>query len=490
MANVVIKPEPVHVLSSNVVGVYPFDAFGAGNGGAKLVNNSSFVFHSEEYTFENADFNPSVLSGDHSIVINQTLGTEDTGDFKALVSCWDNSGNQRGFFIRITTTGQVEYFSSQLGTGPNLRVVTVNSLPNNWQQIGVSVDVSAPNAGAAVTITFNGVAQSTNQPIDTGPGTYGVFSGAKELTIGAIYSSGVLDNMYRGFINQMVITSSAITTFKMLDMYNGGDIKRYYDELDNVVSTFEPVSSTYSSGYSVPDLAGGTGWSQQGAAPSLREGSLSTYLNPYGNSFKSDGTTLSASDWFVYDDQVGAAITLTGTSCTVDIDQTGTFDPDRNSCEALTKGSFDISSQDLWVRFYNYDWNASIDIMSHGAFGFIDDRNDLTNSTITHRVIAPNLANLGNYRCVGAELGIQVGRDETTTVAKGVDVFIRISGSTISYFYNNGGILTSLASDQTTDMGDWVRIKFHARDYNVYSAPQQYGVDAVKIYRTTPTDLS
>jgi len=449
-----------------------------------VTHNASFVWHSEEYAMESSGFSASTINDNYSIIITSNISDYSTGTDKTLLSMWDNSGKQRGFILRVTDSGNIDFLSSSAGNGLDLRVTTTGTINNRWEQIGVSVDVSAANAAAAVTITLDGVVMATSTITDTGAGNYTIYASAKTLTMGGFYASGVLSRFPVGVINQCAVFNRAIPTSEMLSIWNNGE-PLAYENINSCVISTDFDNATFSTDYTIPDPISGNDWTQTGTTAAQRTSNKNNFCNPYGNSYVLGEYPMDGSNFYQYDDQPSASFAFNTTDLTFTLTHSAGTDPDRNSCEVLSKGSYNIDGEVLWVRFNAYDWNASSLPMSHGGFSLIADKNDLTFALITHRVL--NAPSLGNYRLVVADNGIQ--SDNEPGIAKGKDVFIEIDGTDVSFYYNNSGTLTQMWTTQSLDMGQSVRIKAHARDYNAYADPDTYETTGIKVYRTTPTDL-
>lgn len=428
---------------------------------SSITHNASFVWHSEEYAMESTTFDLNNLTGNKTFEFWTILGDESTGTFKTILSAWNNASGERSFILRVTTANEVEYLQSSTGNGLDVRVATTTTLPNVWTKVTVEINTTAGTATDVVTIKFDDVAQATTAVTDTG--NYSMFAGSRNLTLGGAYSGGVLSTYWRGVINQS-------------NIYNGSSEKIFEADFDN---------ATFSTSYTIPDAVNGNNLTQIGTAAAQRTSIKNDSLSPSGISYGVTNYVLDGSGFYQYDDQPSASFAFNTTDLTFTLSHTTGTDPDRNSCEVLSKGSYNIDGEVLWVRFNAYDWNASSLPMSHGGFSLIADKNDLTFAVISHRVL--NAGALGEYRVVLADNGIQT--DNEPGIAKGKDVFIKIDGTDVSFYYNNSGVLTQMWTTQTLDMGQSVRIKAHARDYNAYADPDTYETTGIKVYRTTPTDL-
>lgn len=436
-------------------------ASGSGKTGSGVSHNASFVWHSEEYAMESSGFDLNDITGNKTFEFWTILGDESTGTQKALASAWNNVNGERSFLLWVTTANEIEYLQSSTGNGLDVRVKTTTTLSNVWTKVTVEINTTAGTATDVVTIKFNDVAQATTAVTDTG--NYSMFAGSRNLTLGDGYTAGVLSYCYRGVINQF-------------NIYDASNDKIFEADFDN---------ATFSTSYTIPDAINGNSLTQIGTADAQRTSIKNDALSPSGISYGVTDYVLDGSGFYQFDNQPSASFAFNTTDLTFTLLHTTGTDPDRNSCEVLSKGSYNIDGQVLWVRFNAYDWNASSLPMSHGGFSLIADKNDLTFAIISHRVL--NAGALGQYRIIIADNGIQT--DNEPGIAKGKDVFIKIDGTDVSFYYNNAGTLTQMWTTQTLDLGQSVRIKAHARDYNAYADPDTYELTGIKVYRTTPTDL-
>lgn len=440
---------------------YKYNGGGNGSLSSSLSHNASFVYHSKDYAHESTAFDLNDITNDKTFEFWVTLGDENTATYKTLLSAWNNANGERSFIIWVTTSNEIEYLQSSTGNGLDVRVKTTTTLTNTWTKVRVIIDVDAGTATDVVTIEFDDVAQATTAVNDTG--NYSMYAGTRNLTLGGSYTGATLGRFWRGIINQC-------------NIYNGSNEKIFEADFDG---------ATFSTSYTIPDNINANDFTQIGTAEAQRTSIKNDALSPTGVSYGITDFVLDGSGFYQYDNQPSASFAFNTTDLTFTLSHTTGTDPDRNSCEVLSKGSYDISSQELWVRFNAYDWNASSDPMSHGGFSIIADKNDLTFAIVSHRVL--NASALGEYRVVIADNGIQL--DNEPGIAKGKDVFIKVDGTDVSFYYNNVGVLTQMWTTQTLDMGESVRIKAHARDYNAYADPDTYETTGIKVYRTTPTDL-
>ena len=359
------------------------------------------------------------------------------------------------------------------------------------EHFGITVDPSLSGGTNVVKMYINGTLVTRTAPTDGG--TYTMCStSSQKLRIGChMDASNVATDYYKGLINQFRIHNIAMTATDHSELYNGGN---FLDSLiakpSSCVIAADFNNPTFTTTYSVPDLVAGKTFTQiSSTSAGDRKPHWNKYFNPYKISQPLLSDTLANSDgWLGYSNQVGASYSFGTSGLQFSIDHSGTSDPDRNSCEVFSEGSFDITNQTLWLRANNYNWDAdgSVGTISHGsAFSVVSSNNDVAGAMITHR----SLTTANGYYRVLVTSASGVVTDYETTVTKGKDVFIKISGTTVSFWYNNSGTLTQMGSNFTCDLGNSVRIWAHARDYNAWTAPNQFGIASYKVYWATPTDL-
>ncbi|MBI4624980.1 MAG: CocE/NonD family hydrolase [Verrucomicrobia bacterium] len=388
----------------------------------------------------------------------------------------------------LFAAGHLEYFQSADGHGIDLHVATRAPLTAEWHTVVVTVD-PMPAGGDVVKVYFDGWRQDLSRLVDTGRhGTHRA-TGSR-LTLGCHFDeSGRPVDYFRGFVNQFAVTADVVTAEEAIAIHAGGTPVAAHAVLDHLVSAphFDAAIDS-ADGYVIPDHRPGNRYRQRmdQAAPRRRSHWV-RWLNPHGLEMpmKVDDFTTDE-NWWTFSNQAGASFLFNAPGLRFRTEQTGTFDPDRDTCIVVSKGSYGLAKGELWVRVDDYTWDTNPELpLTHGGFVIHDIRNDKTYLFWTHRTMRAD--HLGNYRLLYGVNGRQ--RDFETSVAKGKDVFVRIEGTRVSWFYNNDGVLTQVWSDQSVDLGRHVQIRFHARDFNIYHGPRNYEFRRIRIYRSRPDDL-
>lgn len=449
----------------------------------------SFIWDSENYYLKSTDFVPTSISGSNKksfVFINTNYSLIAAN--MTLCSIWRETAGNRSFLIRVTSTGKLQYLQSSGGTSTDIDVVTTNSLSSTWQSIIITVDPTQSGASNVVKIYFDNTVQTLTANIDTGTYTANSSSLAK-LTLGCHFdSSSNPADYYLGYINQFVITSDIITSTEASNFYNSGIYKIANDVFDNLVigANFDYVDFT--GRYLVYDLIGTNHFLQYSTnSGGNRTSHWCQFLNPKGidggsftDNFQDDR------NFFTFFGGLGTN-TVFGSNCTFNINHTDTVDQDRNSHETLSKMAFDLNIADLWVG-YTYDYAAAAALPhSHGGASVIDCRNDNTDAVWTHRSLVNNN---NTYRVlIDDDNASQV--DFESSVAKNNQVWTHFhrngSNCEVKFYWNNSNTLTQIWTTQTLIGVRHLRLKFHARDYNLYNNPNSYTFSNLRVTRSTPS---
>lgn len=450
----------------------------------------SFIWDSEDYYLESRTFVPTAIVGSNKksfVFINTNISLIPAN--MTLCSIWESSAGNRSFILRVTSTGKVEYVQSSDGTTTDITTATDNALGSSWQSIIVTVDPTEATLANVVKVYFDGTAQTMTSSVNTGTFTTNTASTMK-LTLGCFFTAGKVPNSYyKGYINQFIVTSDIISQAEVTSFYNSGLYQIANTFFDNVVIGANFDQADFTGTYLVYDLINSNHFYQVNANTAAgRKSHWCLNLNPKGidgGSFTDDFAD--DKNFFTFFGALGTSSTFNTPGFQININHTSTLDQDRNSHEMLSKSAFDLNIADVYVGYtYNYAAAGSLP-HSHGGASVIDCRNDNTDAVWTHR----SLVNSNEtYRIlIDDDLAVQV--DNETTIPKGNQVWTKFSknGSNcdVTFYWNNGNVLTQVWTTQQLLGVRHLRLKFHARDYNLYNNPNNYTITNLRVTRSTPT---